>query len=262
MFNDQAELETLFNNKHKNKELYTYFNKDGLDSFCIKHNLDKKFVLKLLVTISLHSCCDVDTLIGIMNNNESIKDTIDKVFKCIELNLITFNTEYELFFCRLQAPEDILNKQHNYKFALPLINKPEKLTNNNEDIYETYNEHVVLGSKVNQHNKDICLDHINRQNSIQFSLNSRVINKCKNTIKQKPNETSDNRIKKQKNLDKFMKEAEDIYTAMFMHDNKFHLSHKYDKRGRTYCKSYHINPMGNSYQKACVELADKELIND
>ena len=50
------------------------------------------------------------------------------------------------------------------------------------------------------------------------------------------------------------------FMAMLMNqDNKFWFTHKYDKRGRIYPMGYWVTYMGNSYQKACIEFANKEL---
>jgi DNA-directed RNA polymerase len=48
---------------------------------------------------------------------------------------------------------------------------------------------------------------------------------------------------------------------MFTAGNRFYMTHKYDKRGRTYSQGYHINPQGNDWNKAVIEFADKEVIN-
>jgi DNA-directed RNA polymerase len=43
-------------------------------------------------------------------------------------------------------------------------------------------------------------------------------------------------------------------------DDRFYLTNKYDKRGRTYSQGYHVNPQGADWNKGVIELADKELI--
>ncbi len=48
---------------------------------------------------------------------------------------------------------------------------------------------------------------------------------------------------------------------LMMHSNVFHMTHKYDKRGRTYSQGYHVNYQGNPWNKACIEFADKEVVD-
>jgi DNA-directed RNA polymerase len=38
------------------------------------------------------------------------------------------------------------------------------------------------------------------------------------------------------------------------------MTHKYDKRGRTYSQGYHIQPQGSDWNKAVIEFADKEIV--
>jgi DNA-directed RNA polymerase len=42
--------------------------------------------------------------------------------------------------------------------------------------------------------------------------------------------------------------------------NRFYLTHRYDKRGRTYAQGYHVNTQGNCWNKAVIELADEEVV--
>jgi DNA-directed RNA polymerase len=42
--------------------------------------------------------------------------------------------------------------------------------------------------------------------------------------------------------------------------NEFYLTHRYDKRGRCYAQGYHVNPQGNDWNKAVIELAEKEVV--
>jgi DNA-directed RNA polymerase len=42
--------------------------------------------------------------------------------------------------------------------------------------------------------------------------------------------------------------------------NEFYLTHRYDKRGRVYCQGYHVTYQGTPWNKAVLELADKEII--
>ena len=52
-----------------------------------------------------------------------------------------------------------------------------------------------------------------------------------------------------------------VYSGL-QHGNKFWFTHKYDKRGRIYCCGYQLNTQGNSYAKAQLELANKQLITN
>ncbi len=41
--------------------------------------------------------------------------------------------------------------------------------------------------------------------------------------------------------------------------NEFYLTHRYDKRGRTYAQGHFINPQGTEYNKAVLEFSNEEV---
>ena len=41
-----------------------------------------------------------------------------------------------------------------------------------------------------------------------------------------------------------------------------YLTHKYDKRGRVYCQGYYISYQGTDWNKAVIELSNKEIVSD
>jgi DNA-directed RNA polymerase len=61
-------------------------------------------------------------------------------------------------------------------------------------------------------------------------------------------------------FEKYDRTAKDVITALSIHTDGFYLTHKYDKRGRVYCQGYHINYQGAPWNKATIQLADKELV--
>ena len=63
----------------------------------------------------------------------------------------------------------------------------------------------------------------------------------------------------EKNWAKFTEHSRN--TSLWFSDKSFWLTHKYDKRGRIYDVGYFINPQGNDYHKASIELAHKEVVN-
>ena len=56
------------------------------------------------------------------------------------------------------------------------------------------------------------------------------------------------------------RESMKVFAMLINEGNRFYLTHKYDKRGRTYCQGYHVSYQGNTYRKAILQLADKELV--
>jgi hypothetical protein len=173
-----------------------------------------------------------------------------------KLDLIDIDLEGGIYSV-LEPDDEELSWINNAMYPLPHIIEPKEVHNNWESPYITYNNNTILGSTQNRHDKDICLDHINRVNKIALQINTSMLSVAKNKWK-----TSDTNKDTYQSLKEFTKKEQDTINSIIVLSNKFYLSHGYDKRGRTYCRGYYINPMGNEYQKSLVELYDKEFIND
>ena len=78
--------------------------------------------------------------------------------------------------------------------------------------------------------------------------------------KRKIGEAFDEFQKRQKQAQVFYEHSLEVMQAIATLGNEFWLTHKYDRRGRTYAVGYHINTQGTDYNKAVLELAKKEVI--
>ena len=155
---------------------------------------------------------------------------------------------------------DLINQ---YQYLPPMIVPPKKVTDNKGSGYLSI-EWDSLILKKNHHEEDICLDNINRFNSVAFALDDRVIRNIRDNRKHldapKADETKDEYESRVASFLKMEKESMRVFAMLINEGNRFYLTHKYDKRGRTYCQGYHVSYQGNTYRKAILELADKELI--
>lgn len=136
----------------------------------------------------------------------------------------------------------------------PMICEPNIIKTNYDSGYLTQRESLILG-KGNFHNGDICLDSINKFNQIPLSLNVDLLK----TFSEKPKQEFTD-PKKKEQWTNFVKKSYDVYRSLYQQGNRFWLTHRVDKRGRTYAQGYHCSTQGNSFRKAIVELADKEII--
>lgn len=113
----------------------------------------------------------------------------------------------------------------------------------------------ILGCRFKQHEKDICLDHIERMNSIALSLDERIIDVMEEYQKSEPETTE-----QEEQWQEFNRRSAETYQTVLENGNRFYLRHNYDTRGRCYCEGYYINYQGSQYKKAIVQLADKEVV--
>ncbi len=140
------------------------------------------------------------------------------------------------------------------KYLPPMVCKPNIVNSNSDSGYLTKRESLILGSG-NFHQKNICLDSINRFNQIPLALDTRLLTKFA--------ETSTKELDTKEKADAYSKMILDsylVYTDLVEQGNKFYLTHKVDKRGRTYSQGYHVNSQGSEYKKAIINLHKRELI--
>ena len=127
----------------------------------------------------------------------------------------------------------------------PLFKKPQPVAFN-----------PILGNRFKQHDQDVCLDHINRMNAIPLCLETRVIDE----MVEMPSHAFETEEQEDQWAD-FIRRSQAMYfDVITRNNNKFHLEHSMDTRGRCYCSGYYINYQGASYKKAIVQLADKEIV--
>ena len=151
----------------------------------------------------------------------------------------------------------------------PLVIPPKHVTHNSATPYYSYmGESLILGSKFNYHDEEICLDVVNTQNHVPLALSmdfmacyeepepdhvAKAAEKGKTLL---PEEL----LMAKDNWAKYQKQCKFFAHLLSRLGNRIYLGNKVDKRGRLYCSGYHVSPQGSSYRKAIVELADAEMV--
>ena len=137
---------------------------------------------------------------------------------------------------------------------LPMVIPPEKLTSNLSTGYLSIPGHLVLGSKYNRHSRHICREVLELQNSTPMKLNMDYLMQVDDL---KPDDMDEQQKTQweQQNLQTKLLAIELIKAG-----NRFWFTHRVDTRGRMYSRGYQINPQGNSWRKAMLELADPEYM--
>lgn len=149
------------------------------------------------------------------------------------------------------------------RYLPPMLVRPVPLTDNKSSGYLTTESETLILGKGNHHSQDICLDSLNSFNRIPLALNEEMLievthKMMMNKEKRKAIKSNPDRARQH---EKLMKDSYHIYVALIEYGNRFYLTHKTDKRGRTYAGGYHCTTQGNSFHKAIIELADKEIVN-
>lgn len=226
---------------------------------------DDPFKLDCVVQIYLHKQTDVPTMVGLFSPKWGSPQEVAEMLKeVVEDDLIDFDMEHMKFVLKYEITADVEEELANYQFPLPMVVPPRKVKNNNMGSgYIDRRGRIILNGSDVFDEEDVCLDHINRVNSVGLCLNMDVIASEEGHMilpKRKIGESFDEFQKRQKQAKVFYENSMNVMQGLLTLGNEFWLTHKYDRRGRTYAVGYHVNSQGDDYRKAVLQLAHKEVI--
>lgn len=155
---------------------------------------------------------------------------------------------------RIPLSADTLRFIENSQYLPPMVCKPLELENNYSSGYLTHNDSLILGTG-NHHDGDLCLDVLNKLNQIPLRLDTDFLS----TVEEDPTFVADTPEKAQQ-WENFKRQSYEFYLLIAQYGNRFHLTHKVDKRGRIYACGYHISTQGTAFKKSMVELAKQEVV--
>lgn len=266
----QLELEELYN-KHqllpRIREEFVKCRDVNFTAYMKQHGILPEFGFDLLVQMVLHKRAPLPTLVGLLRKHfeplhNASQLTADLLWKCAEVDLVTWDDITEKFIIEFDVSEDVHEAIARYQFPLPMVIKPEPITSNRDTGYLTTRGSIIL--RKNHHEDDVCLDHINRLNAIRFTIDDdtafMIANSWRNLDRPKEGESKSDFQRRVRAFEKYDTVSKGVIGKILSLGNEFHLTHKYDKRGRSYCQGYHINYQGNAWNKAVVHLADKEYV--
>jgi hypothetical protein len=235
-------------------DFMAYFDEKGIPA---------AFGLDLLAQMALHKRATLPTLVGILFHHlEDAQATADMLVKAAEAELVTWDPALRIFIVVGTVSDEVQAELDRFQFPLPIVVEPQRVTHNRQSGYLLNQKSIILRN--NHHEDDVCLDHINRLNQVKLTLNMNVVQKVKNTwrnlAKPKEGETPQEFMTRKRAFEKYDRTSKDVMDTLMAHSDTFYLTHRYDKRGRTYCMGYHVTYQGNDWNKACIEFAEKEII--
>lgn len=226
---------------------------------------DDPFKLDVVVQMYLHKQADVSTMVGLFSPKwGEPQEVANMLFTCVEEDLIDFDMGTERFILNYEITSDVEDMLARYQYPLPMVIQPLQVTRNNmgSGYLDKKGSIVLNGSEVFK-DMDLCLDHINRANSVPLELNMEVIGSAEGNMivpKRKDGEGFEDYQKRKKQAEVFYTHSTEVMSGLLALGNTFWLTHKYDRRGRSYCMGYHVNSQGTDYNKAVLELAEKEIV--
>jgi hypothetical protein len=233
-----------------------------------KSGLDEEFALDLLAQMILYKRTTVPTLVGLLKRHfkhcgNPFQACAQDLEQAVRADLVDWDPVKTQVVLRFDVDAQTHELIRQYQYLPPMIIPPEPVTTNRGSGYLTIRTDSLL-LQDNHHEGDLALDSINRFNGIPLAINVDLVksirNSWKNIDQPKPDEIFEDFQKRRKAFERYEKDAFHTIALMVEMGNRFHLTHKVDKRGRTYAQGYHINPQGNCWNKAVVELAEPEYV--
>jgi hypothetical protein len=269
MIEFQIDMEQLFNKNQLIPRISAEFKKcDDFDflAHMKDHKVPQDFGVALLVQMVLHKRATLPTLVGALRHhfNGNCQKTTDELLRAVEADLVDWNPTTRQFIIKFGISQDVQDEIDRYQFPLPMVVAPLKLESNKDTGYYTGKGSVIL--RHNHTEDDVCLDHLNSLNSMKLRVNQDVAttvkNRWKNLDKAKPDETPDEFQKRVKAFEKYNRTAFDVMHHLGLAGGgECYLTHKYDKRGRTYCQGYSVTYQGTPWNKAMIEFAEGEVVS-
>jgi len=261
----QVELEQLYSKNQLIPRIRAEFQKTDTNfaEYMLQEGIPLNFGWDLLVQMALHKRADLPTMVGLLYHHfGEAQLTADMLHKATGADLVDWDATATVFITKFNVSDEVQRELDMFQFPLPMVVEPRTIRNNHSSGYLLYQGSVIL--KDNHHDDDVCLEHLNLCNSIPLSINVECVlmihNKWKNLDKAKEGETFDDFQQRKRAFAKYDRTARDVINTLTEHGNEFYLTHKYDKRGRTYCMGYHVSYQSASWNKATVEFSRKELV--
>lgn len=267
LYAHQTELELLYDKNQLHSRIRREFIECQEINFTAameEAGIPVPFGYDVLVEMSLRKRADVRTMVGLLRRHlNHSQQTADMLLKCVEADLCDYDPNTRQFIVIFEIDAEVQAELDRFQYPLPMVVEPRHIHNNRQTGYLMSQGSVILRN--NHTNDDVCLDHLNRMNRVAFEVDTDVAkmvkNRWRNLDRQKPGETKADFERRKRQFEKFDRTVKDVINVLTAVSDRHYLTHRYDKRGRTYCMGHHINYQGTPWSKAITILADKEIVS-
>lgn len=255
----------LVETQHNLEELYSKYQLMPVLIDQFSELTEDPFEREVLAQIYLHKQADVPTMVGLFSPRwGDPEDVALQLLEVCEQDLMDYDMNTERFSVRYGLSADVEDMLARYQYPMPMICKPKPVTKNfGRTGYLTGKGSMVLNGSDVFRNEELCLDHINRCNRVALTLDLDVIASPEGNMmqpKRRDGESFEDFRKRKKQAEVFYDTSLDVMQSLTALSDRLYLTHKYDRRGRTYACGYHVNSQGTDYNKAVLQLANKEVI--
>ena len=260
----QKDLEDIFSKWNLMSVLREEFASIVPETIMKDIGVEPAMAIDALAQLYLHRQADPQTMVGILCPKYGTAQAVaDKLLALVEADYFDFDEDLDRFVVKYDLSDDVKEMLDRFQFPLPMVIKPEKVTDNFTTGYLTMKAPLVLNGSDYFDDVDLCLDHLNRANQVALAMNFDVITSDQGKFV-KPvravGEDFDEYRKRVKQAEQFYATTIVVMDQISQLSDEVYLTHRYDRRGRVYASGYHISTQGDDYRKACLQLANKEIL--
>ena len=261
----QQGLEELFSRHQLMSVLRSEF-ETIVDPSVAEAGIEPAMVTEALAQIYLHRQADPETMVGILCPKYGTAQAVaDKLLLMVELDYLDFDTDLDKFTVKFDLSDDVKEMLDRFQYPLGMVVPPLPLKDNYDSGYLTMKALLVLNGSDYFKDKDICLDHLNRSNKVALELNFDVVRSDQGKFVKPVREVGedfDEYKKRVKQAEQFYATTISVMEHLEALTDEIYLTHRYDRRGRTYCMGYHTSTQGDAYRKAVLNLRNKEKLHE
>lgn len=217
-------------------------------------------VVNLLTQLAIRKRIPVEVALGIIRGSSDLETASMIIEYCVESGLATHQDD--TLIVAVELSHEVEQEIRLHMYPPPLVVEPKKLKNNKDTGYYIGTGSVM--TRGSHTSKDVCLDVLNILNSFRYNLDLGVLahsSKFKAIIKRKPDQSLHNYNKAVRQWTIFDSETRQLID-LYYKDKNLWFTHAYDRRGRFYCRGYHINYQGVEWAKAIVQFTPQLIMSD
>lgn len=233
---------------------------------------DRKVAKTICAALLVHKKMYIHNLVEMMVKKSWLPSTTaaakiaEVIIQMMEVDMVDYiyKGEYLEIHSKWSMTEDMVNEYKHKIYKLPMVVPPNRVNINRDNrgsgYYLDERDSLIL---THHHSKRICTDVIEVLNSTPLTINKKVVEKVVHTNSgcyQKEHESKEEFQTRMEHWKIFLKQTEFVHEMIG--DNSFYLTHKFDTRGRVYDMGYHVHTQGDSYSKAVIQLANKEIVSN
>ena len=259
----QKDLETLFSKYQLIPVLREQFMEVVSPTIMEDLGVEPGMACEAMVQIYLHRQADPATMVGILSPKFGEAQWVADKLLLVLNDYLDYDEAQQKFMVKYDVSDDVKSMLDLYQYPLPMVTPPVPVKDNYDSGYLTIHTPVVLNGSKYFDDKDMCLDHLNRANSVALTMDFAVM-KSEEGKFLKPvraiGEDFDEFQKRVRQANTFYTTSVEAMESLDALADQIYLTHRFDRRGRVYASGYHISTQGDDYRKSCLQLAHKEMI--